>query len=179
MNRAQKLEQVRRLGGAPGKGIGANTGLGRSDIVVPEPPPAPRNNSPESLREYDEAWQRWRQSLQAQLPVPVAPQEVDDTPAEPALPRQEVVREIVYEVVREIVREIIREVPAPSGGDHFVFTQATPSALWIVNHPLAKLPAVTVTDTDGITIEGVVAYQGTGRIHIHFNPPAAGQAILN
>lgn len=67
---ADKQTQLKRIGGAPGSGVGAATGLGTYDIVVPEFPKLPMKLTEDSVAEFNSGMERWRSALQAQLPVP-------------------------------------------------------------------------------------------------------------
>lgn len=61
---------IRRIAGTPGKGTGANTGLGTTDIVVPPFPLLPDRLTKETAAQFREEVDRWRAGLQAQFPVP-------------------------------------------------------------------------------------------------------------
>lgn len=61
---------IRRISGTPGKGTGSNTGLGTTDIVIPEFPVIPDKLTRESADAFRDGVRRWRASLQAQFPVP-------------------------------------------------------------------------------------------------------------
>lgn len=61
----------RRLAGQPGKGVGARTGLGTANVVIPEFPPLPRAVTPSSADQFRIAVDEWRQQLQSQFPIPI------------------------------------------------------------------------------------------------------------
>lgn len=65
-----KKTLLKRLAGSEGKGLGANTGLGTADIVVPKFPELPETLNPPAIRAWNEEVERWRASMQAQFPVP-------------------------------------------------------------------------------------------------------------
>lgn len=62
---------------------------------------------------------------------------------------------------------------------NFIFNQGTPSAQWIINHPLKKKPSVTTTTSAGDKVEGHVRYIGTDTVIVTFNAAFSGTAILN
>lgn len=62
---------------------------------------------------------------------------------------------------------------------YFAYEQATPSDLWIINHPLRKYPSVSVTDSAGSLVEGSVYYASKSHIQISFAAPFGGTAYLN
>jgi hypothetical protein len=67
---------LRRLGAASGRHTpDGRTGRGTMDIVIPEMPEPPASLTPEEKRREIEKWNRWRESLAGQFPIPVAPLE--------------------------------------------------------------------------------------------------------
>ena len=62
---------------------------------------------------------------------------------------------------------------------HFVFTQATPSTSWYVNHGLDKFPSVTVVDSAGTQVQGQVDYTDTNNLTISFENQFSGKAYIN
>lgn len=70
--------------------------------------------------------------------------------------------------------------PSGEGGDlHFKFTQSSPSAEWVIPHDLDKFPSVSVRDTAGTDIEGVVSWPSSEQVIIEFSAPFSGVAFLN
>lgn len=65
----------------------------------------------------------------------------------------------------------------PSGGD-FRFVQATPSAVWTIEHGLAFDPSVTVIDSSGAQVEGDVVHTGS-TVVVTFSAAFSGTAILS
>lgn len=61
----------------------------------------------------------------------------------------------------------------------FVFEQNVPASTWTVTHTLAKYPSVTVVDSAGTTVEGLVTYDSLDQITITFNASFSGVAYLN
>jgi hypothetical protein len=62
---------------------------------------------------------------------------------------------------------------------NFVFTQATPSASWSINHGLNKFPSVTVVDSAGTQVIGDVYHTDTDNLTITFINQFSGKAFLN
>jgi hypothetical protein len=68
----------------------------------------------------------------------------------------------------------------PNVGDKtFVFTQATASAVWNVQHDLAKFPSVSVVSDDNIQVFGEVEYIDDNNLTITFNGAFSGKAYMN
>jgi hypothetical protein len=61
----------------------------------------------------------------------------------------------------------------------FVFTQASSSNRWEINHKLGKFPSVTVVDSAGTTVIGDVQYIDNNNVVIEFSSPFTGKAYLN
>jgi hypothetical protein len=66
----------------------------------------------------------------------------------------------------------------------FVFTQATPAAVWTIAHGLDRYPSVTVVDSAGTVVIGQVDYPSANAVRLSFfgggSPAAfAGTAYLN
>jgi len=62
---------------------------------------------------------------------------------------------------------------------NFVFTQATPSASWSINHGLNKFPSVTVVDSAGTQVIGDVYHTDIDNLTITFINQFSGKAFLN
>lgn len=68
---------------------------------------------------------------------------------------------------------------AGSGDAHYVFTQATPSARWEVNHGLGKIPAITVIDSAGTEVVGNYTHTDENNTVLEFSGAFAGKAHFN
>ena len=67
-----------------------------------------------------------------------------------------------------------------SGSDSsFVYNQVSPTTIWNVNHNLNKMPSVTVVDSGGTEVEGLVHYVDLNNIQITFSAAFAGQVYCN
>lgn len=62
---------------------------------------------------------------------------------------------------------------------YYEHTQASPSAVWTVNHGLDKYPAVTILTSAGDEVEGEVAHLSTNQLTITFTAAFAGRAYCN
>jgi hypothetical protein len=71
------------------------------------------------------------------------------------------------------------EGPSGPPGGSYVFDQGSPATVWTIGHNLGKFPSVTVLDTAGDTVEGVIAYPDTNTVLLTFSNPFAGVAFLN
>ena len=65
------------------------------------------------------------------------------------------------------------------GDKFFLFSQLSPEAVWIIEHPLRKFPAVTVVDSGGSSVVGDLEYIDDANIKITFQSAFAGKAYLN
>ena len=65
------------------------------------------------------------------------------------------------------------------GGLTYTFNQATPNAVWTINHDLERHPSVTIVDSSGNHIMGETFYQDNNNIILTFSAPFAGVAYLN
>lgn len=61
----------------------------------------------------------------------------------------------------------------------FIHTQSVPSDTWLINHDLAKVPAIVVTDSGGSVVEGDIKYDSNHQVTITFSSAFAGVAYLN
>lgn len=61
----------------------------------------------------------------------------------------------------------------------FVFTQAIPAAVWVIDHGLGQFPAIDVVDSSGRIVEGDVVYDSSNQMTVTFIAPFAGLAYLN
>lgn len=66
-----------------------------------------------------------------------------------------------------------------SQNNSFIFTQATPSTVWVINHNMGIVPNVTTEDTNGNDIVGILDVLDSNNIKIYFNQPVAGKAYLS
>jgi len=66
-----------------------------------------------------------------------------------------------------------------SGDKSFIFTQASPSKIWTIEHGLAKYPSVSVVDSANNIVVGDVQYISESKISISFAGAFSGKAYLN
>lgn len=66
----------------------------------------------------------------------------------------------------------------PGVGSAFIFTQATPLAVWTIDHNFGNYPNVFVLDTNGDECEGDIGNPTINRTVITFSAPFAGTARL-
>ena len=65
------------------------------------------------------------------------------------------------------------------GDKFFAFVQMSPLAVWHIEHPLRKFPAVTVVDSGGSVVIGDIEYIDDANVTITFQSAFAGKAYLN
>lgn len=66
-----------------------------------------------------------------------------------------------------------------AGDKNFVFTQATPSATWSIQHNLNKFPSVTSVNNSNIKMFGEVTYVDENNLTINFSAGFSGKAYMN
>lgn len=66
------------------------------------------------------------------------------------------------------------------GGDkNYVHDQGIPSLVWTVNHYLGKKASVSVVDSAGSAVVGIVHYTCLDSLTITFNSSFSGEAYIN
>ena len=61
----------------------------------------------------------------------------------------------------------------------YTHDQGMPLSLWTIQHNLDKHPSVTIVDTSGATVDGVVIYTDSNNLTVEFNASFGGLAYLN
>jgi len=80
----------------------------------------------------------------------------------------------------EYVRDVVDQQLVVSGADaRYVHTQGVPLAIWTIQHNLNKFPSVSVVDTSGTNVFGVVKYLDANNTTVEFSAGFAGKAYLN
>ena len=83
--------------------------------------------------------------------------------------------------VQPVVPIIEVTAPGPQGPAvviSYTHTQATPSAVWTINHNLGFNPISVVLDSGGTQCEGAVSYPTTNQMVITFTGAFAGVAYI-
>lgn len=62
---------------------------------------------------------------------------------------------------------------------NYVYTQSSPSAVWVVTHNLAKYPSVTVVDSAFNVVYGEILYDSINQVTITFAGAFSGKAFFN
>lgn len=195
-----KATLIKRLASTPGRGLGANTGLGTADIVVPDFPKLPQRLTEQSVREFSEAVDRWRTNLQAQFPVPT--QQAESTPVDPtdkissavdaavALINKQIesINSIISSKVQNLQTQIDNietsgvtetEVQSLIKSARYIHTQGTASATWRINHNLGWYPSVTAVDMSQNVFFGDVRYIDENTCELILFGETSGYAYLN
>ncbi len=68
---------------------------------------------------------------------------------------------------------------ASTGDLSYEHNQSTVSATWLIAHNLGKNPSVSVVDTAGSSVVGIVEYVNLNYLAIKFNSPFSGYAYMN
>jgi hypothetical protein len=61
----------------------------------------------------------------------------------------------------------------------YTFNQASPLAVWVINHSLGRFPSATVVDSSGNMVEGDVVYNSSNQVTLSFGVAFSGVAYLN
>ncbi|MEI6796807.1 MAG: hypothetical protein WCK39_08070 [Methanomassiliicoccales archaeon] len=62
---------------------------------------------------------------------------------------------------------------------YYVHDQNEPAEVWIITHPLSKQPSVTIVDSAGTVVHGMIEYLDDSRIRVTFTGGFSGRAFLN
>ena len=89
-------------------------------------------------------------------------------------------------IVTPVINQITVAAPGPQGpagvfdpGDIFyVHTQASPSAVWTINHNLTGNPTAVVLDSAGTQCEGTFSYPTLNQMVITFTGAFSGTAYV-
>ena len=65
------------------------------------------------------------------------------------------------------------------GDKHFTYTQASPSAIWNIQHNLNKNPSVSIVDTAGSQVYTDVEYIDNNNLRLTFFAAFSGKAYMN
>lgn len=76
-------------------------------------------------------------------------------------------------------RQIASAVAGTAQDRNFVFTQAIPADVWVVNHNLGKFPSVTVVDSDGQRVIGGEQHISVNQVVLSFSAGFSGKAYCN
>lgn len=69
--------------------------------------------------------------------------------------------------------------PGLDGDKHYVHDQMAPQLVWTINHGMGKRPAVSVQDSGGTEVEGLVSYVSANVLTIEFSAAFSGTAYCN
>ena len=191
---------IKRIAGTPGRGTGANTGLGTTDVIVPEFPQLPGRLTEESIRQFKQDMDRWRASLQAQFPVPTS--QAQSTTVDPTDKITAAVDAAVATINKQIesINSIISskfdtlqtqidniesngvstsDVQSLINSARYIHTQGSASAVWRINHNLGWYPSVTAVDMSQNVFFGDVRYIDTNTCELVLFGETSGYAYLN
>lgn len=86
--------------------------------------------------------------------------------------------------VTEVVNTVVVQSPGPQGpsGDpatiFYTHTQATPAAVWTINHNLGGKPTAVVLDSANTQCEGTFSYPSNDQMIITFTSAFTGVAYI-
>ena len=64
-------------------------------------------------------------------------------------------------------------------GGTFEYTQASPSATWVITHNMGYFPAVSIVDSAGELVEGTTVYTSANVVTLSFSAAFSGKAYLS
>lgn len=82
------------------------------------------------------------------------------------------IQQNITEVQNNVTNILVQANPA------FVFQQAIPLAVWVINHNLNGYPNVVIIDSSGQLFMGAVQYNTPNRLTVTFSAPFGGAAYL-
>lgn len=85
----------------------------------------------------------------------------------------------IYQAATQTTKSITVSQLIVSPTSEFVYTQSTPSVLWVIVHNLGKHPSVQVVDVSGNLVEGSIQYIDTNTVNVSFSIPFSGLAYLS
>lgn len=202
-----KATLIKRLASTPGRGNGANTGLGTADVVIPEFPQLPQKLNDATVREFSESINRWRISLQAQFPVPTSQSSVvteaqaTDVSDQISSAIQSAVSSINSQIdslnqlivsnttnLQSQIDAIDTSVGESLTADdvkliiqsaRYVHNQGVSASTWTINHNLGWYPSVTIVDQSKNVFYGDVNYINQNSLTVSFFAELSGTAYLN
>lgn len=68
--------------------------------------------------------------------------------------------------------------PQGQPGEHRIWNQVSPSAMWVIDHSLSYLPSVTTLDSSNQQIYGDVSWPLATRVVVAFGAPESGIGVL-
>mgnify|MGYP001057351765 CR=1 FL=1 len=89
------------------------------------------------------------------------------------------VNNIIPAITEGVNNNLTNAVNALYTQSHYLHTQITPQATWVINHPLKKKPSVTIATEDNITVFGEVEYPSLNQVIVRFSAGFSGSAFLN
>ena len=66
-----------------------------------------------------------------------------------------------------------------TGDKHFTYIKSTPDKVWEITHDLDKYPSVTIVDSAGSVLRGVIPYTSKSAVRVTVSAAFSGKAYLN
>lgn len=85
---------------------------------------------------------------------------------------------VVTVPVTNTVTAITQGPQGPAGSGAYIYTQATISSTWTINHNLGFRPSVELLDSGSNEIDGDIAHPSINQTVVTLNPASAGFARL-
>jgi hypothetical protein len=78
-----------------------------------------------------------------------------------------------------INRVVVRSTtPGALSTKRFIFSQDSPSDVWVIPHTLIGNPSVTIVDSSNTVVVGEVRYDSNSQVTVFFSAPFSGKAYL-
>ena len=77
---------------------------------------------------------------------------------------------------------VVSDVAANTSKDsdkNYVWTQSSSANAWVITHNLGKYPSVTVVDSAGTVVIGIVNYNSLNQVTMTFKATFSGKAYFN
>lgn len=82
-------------------------------------------------------------------------------------------------IIKDSYYDMVSFLLASNTDKSYIFTQAVPSTVWIINHGLNKFPSVSVVNNNNILMYGEVSYIDANNLQVNFSAGFSGKAYIN
>lgn len=69
-------------------------------------------------------------------------------------------------------------IPGPPGSGSAMYTFASASQLWVINHNLGRMPAIEIYTTGGVNLFGMITHVSVNQATVNLESALAGFAIV-
>lgn len=108
-----------------------------------------------------------------------SPSEIDSAVENKHSHDNKVIIDIISQEKINIWDTVVNKADKIHSHDTYTHNQTFPSAEWIINHNLSKMPTVTIVDSAGNVVIGETQYVDENQISLTFMGEFSGKAYLN